>query len=266
MSIIQAVGRNAPNQSDDVAIIQALLNLNEHLLHGLPLLTVDGSFGPRTQDTIDEFQRLEATPGETSGVIKPGSPTLTALLAPVDGLLTPRVLQALMPLSSMELAERYCAPLVTTMAAAQIDTPLRRAHFLAQLGHESGSLRYSSEIASGQKYEGRADLGNTSPGDGPRFKGRGLIQITGRANYTAYGKARGRDFITGNNPLLLATEPELAADCAGWFWTTRRLNAIADADDVEKITKRINGGRNGLPDRVRRLRIAKTVLIAPTSG
>jgi putative chitinase len=263
MSLTQAVGRNAPNLNDDVAVVQALLNLNEHLLHGLPLLTVDGSFGPRTQDTIEEFQRLVATPGSATGVIKPGSATLDVLLAPVDGVLTPRVLQVLMPLSTLELAERYCAPLVATMAAAQIDTPLRKAHFLAQLGHESGSLKFSSEIASGQKYEGRRDLGNTEPGDGPRFKGRGLIQITGRANYTAYGKARGRDFVTGNNPLLLATDPELAADCSGWFWTTRKLNPLADADDVERITKRINGGRNGLPDRIRRLRIAKTVLVPP---
>lgn len=261
MSITKSVGQNAPNNSDDVAIIQALLNLNDHLLHGLPFLSEDGAFGPRTQATISEFQRLVATPGSASGVVKPGSATLKALRAPVDGQLTPNVLQILMPLSTADVAERYFVPLMAAMAAAEISTPLRKAHFLAQLGHESGSLRFTSEIASGQQYEGRRDLGNNQPGDGPRFKGRGLIQITGRSNYTAYGKARTRDFLTGNNPLLLATDPMIAADCSGWFWSTRKLNTLADQDNLLKITKRINGGTNGLADRTRRLRIAKSILI-----
>src|SRR5512134_1807593 len=86
--------------------------------------------------------------------------------------------------------DRYFEPLAEAMPANDINTPLRIAHFLAQLGHESGDLRYSEELASGIAYEGRLDLGNTQPGDGMRFKGRGLIQLTGRANYTRYGQAR----------------------------------------------------------------------------
>lgn len=167
-----------------------------------------------------------------------------------------------MPLSSQEQADTFAAPLVAAMKANQINTPLRQAHFLAQLGHESGSLRYTAELASGAAYEGRTDLGNTQPGDGPRFKGRGLIQITGRTNYTNYGNDRGQDYITGLNPNLLATDPDIAADCSGWFWATRHLNELADNDDLLTITKRINGGTNGLDDRARRLKLAKCLLIS----
>jgi putative chitinase len=136
------------------------------------------------------------------------------------------------------------------------------AHLLAQVGHESGDLRFSEEIASGAAYEGRADLGNTQPGDGPRFKGRGLIQLTGRANYTAFGRDRNRDFITPENYRLIATDPNLAVDVAGWFWVKHGLNAFADADNVREITRRINGGFNGLDDRTARLARAKFFLLA----
>ena len=261
MSISAAVGKNAPNLGDDVAIIQALLNLNEHLLHGLPLLTEDGAFGPRTQATIEEFQRVAVTPGSSSGVIQPNSATLKTLRAAVDGTFSVSILQFVMPLCAAELAARYFAALEAAMAAVEVNTPLRCVHFLAQLGHESGSLRFAEEIASGEKYEGRKDLGNVVPGDGRRFKGRGLIQITGRSNYTAYGKARDRDFVSGNNFTLLATDPNIAADCSAWYWTTRKLNTLADKDDVSAITKKINGGFNGLDDRTRRLKLAKCLMI-----
>jgi predicted chitinase len=133
------------------------------------------------------------------------------------------------------------------MTRAQIATHLREAAFLAQLAHESGELRWLEELASGAAYEGRRDLGNTQPGDGKRFKGRGPIQITGRANYRAAGKAL---------DLPLVQRPELAAypqhgfDIATWFWTTRRLNALADQSAFRLITRRINGGMNGYADRL----------------
>jgi putative chitinase len=165
----------------------------------------------------------------------------------------------------MDLANKYFGPLTDAMNANQINTPLRQAHFLAQLGHESASMMFAAEIASGSAYEGRQDLGNTQPGDGMKFKGRGLIQITGRNNYTAYGKARSRDFVSGDNNLLLATDPNIAADCSGWFWATRNLNALADQDDVLAITKKINGGTNGLEDRTSRLKLAKCLLLPGTA-
>ena len=262
MCISKSVGLSAANQNDDVTLIQALLNLNLSLLPGIPFLPEDGVLGPHSQAVINQFQSLVATPGSASGVIDPGSATLTALRAAVPGQFGPDLLHILMPLSSEEQAAAFSAPLTAAMNVNQINTPLRMVHFLAQLGHESGSLRFTAELASGADYEGRTDLGNTQPGDGPRFKGRGLIQITGRTNYARYGKDRGQDYITGLNPDLLATDRNLAADCSGWFWATRHLNELADGDDLLGITKRINGGTNGLEDRARRLKLAKCLLLS----
>jgi len=159
--------------------------------------------------------------------------------------------------ASQGLIERYWNPLSTKMFAYSINTPLRMAHFLAQVGHESGELRYSEEIAGGDAYEGRLDLGNTQPGDGPRFKGRGLIQLTGRSNYAAYSKARGVDYTTVEGAKLLAADPVTAVDVACWFWARHNLNAFADQDDIVTITRRINGGLNGLDSRKAKLARAK---------
>ena len=123
---------------------------------------------------------------------------------------------------------------------------LRFAHFIAQLTHESGNFKYMQEIASGAAYEGRKDLGNVMAGDGVRFKGRGPIQLTGRANYQKYGRALGIDF--ESHPELVAM-PSIGLLVACKFWTVNGLNEIADKDDVLSITKKINGGTNGLSDR-----------------
>ena len=140
----------------------------------------------------------------------------------------------------------FLEPLNAAMREFHINTPVRQAAFLAQIAHESGELRYVKEIASGAAYEGRKDLGNTQSGDGMRYKGRGLIQITGRNNYAECGKALGVDLIT--NPELLETNG-LACRSAAWFWASRGLNDLADKGDFERITKRINGGYNGLKER-----------------
>lgn len=148
-------------------------------------------------------------------------------------------------------AAQYIDSLNAVMAKYHINTPLRMAHFLAQIAHESGELRYTEEIASGSAYDTGAkasSLGNTpqKDGDGQRYKGRGLIQLTGRANYTAFAKDTGCDCI--NHPELLAKLP-WSVETAGWFWKSRDLNAAADADAFITITKRINGGTNGLDSR-----------------
>lgn len=131
-----------------------------------------------------------------------------------------------------------------------IVTPKRQAAFIAQIGHESGQLRWVREIwgptAQQAGYEGRADLGNTVKGDGSKYRGRGLIQVTGRANYAACGEALGLDLI--DKPELLEL-PQHAAMSAAWFWATRGLNTLADQGEFVKITRRINGGTNGLADR-----------------
>ncbi|MFU8928323.1 glycoside hydrolase family 19 protein, partial [Acinetobacter puyangensis] len=126
-----------------------------------------------------------------------------------------------------------------------LDSELRFSHFLAQLAHESGNFKYMEEIASGSAYEGRADLGNTQKGDGTRYKGRGPIQLTGRANYRKYGQALGIDF--ENNPTIVAL-PSIGLLVACKYWLDNGLNALADKDDVTTITRRINGGLNGFDD------------------
>lgn len=128
----------------------------------------------------------------------------------------------------------------------EINTPLRMAAFLAQIGHESGRMQFVEEIGKGYAYEGRKDLGNIHKGDGKKFKGRGLIQITGRANYTEMSNDVGIDFVS--EPLMLAW-PEYAVMSACWFWHKRKLNALADKGEFKEITRRINGGYNGLEDR-----------------
>lgn len=154
-------------------------------------------------------------------------------------------LLAVMPYAKARI-DAFLEPLNMAMEEFDINSRMRKAAFLAQVGHESGQLRYVKELASGSAYEGREDLGNTQPGDGVRFKGRGLIQITGRNNYIACGKALALDLLT--KPELLE-EPESACRSAGWFWKTHGLNELADAGDFVRITKRINGGTNGLEDR-----------------
>ena len=157
-------------------------------------------------------------------------------------------LPKIMPYASRRAA-LYLGPLNDAMTEFGIDTPPRIAAFLSQIAHESGSLRYVREIADGKAYDGRAALGNTQPGDGPRFKGRGLIQITGRANYRACSVA-----LYGDERLL--DRPELLEDIvpacrsAAWFWQSRGLNALADRGEFKAITKVINGGFNGYEDRL----------------
>lgn len=153
------------------------------------------------------------------------------------------------------------APLITAAwSEFAINSPKRQAAWLAQIGWESGQLRYTEELGKESdfiKYEGRADLGNTELGDGAKFKGHGLIQITGRANHAACGAALGLDLIT--NPRLL-TEPIHATRSAAWFWASRGLNELADADRFGAITKRINGGYTHLDERIALWLAARRVL------
>ena len=147
--------------------------------------------------------------------------------------------------------------LVKYMAMFEITGKLRETAFLAQILHESGSLRYTREIASGAAYEGRKDLGNIFPGDGIRFPGRGLIQMTGRKNVEIYSKATGTDYI--NNPEWLE-RPRDATKSACWWWLNHGLNELADKSMFNLITKRINGGYNGLASRTLIYEKALTVL------
>ena len=144
----------------------------------------------------------------------------------------------------------FVPALNTAMSRYGIVGTVRVAAFIAQVGHESGQLRWVREIwgptAQQAAYEGRADLGNTQKGDGSKYRGRGLIQITGRANYAACGEALGLDLL--NRPELLE-QTQYAALSAAWFWSVNGLNTLADAGDLKGVTLRINGGLNGQTER-----------------
>lgn len=144
-----------------------------------------------------------------------------------------------------------------------INTPLRWAHYLAQIAHESAELRYSEEIASGKAYDtGKlaARLGNTpqADGDGQKYKGRGLIQLTGRNNYLSCKNDWKIDVLA--NPEILA-KPDGAVRSSMWFWWKKGLNILADRGEFDAITRRINGGTNGYAQRRRYLNNAYKVLI-----
>jgi len=145
----------------------------------------------------------------------------------------------------------------STLDKYNINSRLRIAHFMAQVTHECAGFRTTEEFASGAAYNGRKDLGNTHPGDGKRFKGRGFIQLTGRANYQHFGNILGIPL--ENNPEL-AAEPVTALLIACEYWRQHGISEVADRDDLIAATKRVNGGLNGLDDRRRYLVRAKAEL------
>lgn len=191
-------------------------------------------------------------------------------------------------LQKLGIDPKWLEPLNKTFEKYEINTPTRQAAFIGQCGHESANfktleenLNYSAkglmatwpsrfptiEIATqfernpekiaNKVYGGRADLGNTEDGDGWRFHGRGLIQLTGRSNYTVCGLALDKPF--AELPELVL-EPENATLSAGWFWNKRGLNALADAEDWTTMTRRINGGTIGLQDRINKIHKAMDIL------
>lgn len=211
------------------------------------------------------------------------------------------ILKQLFPKSTEENRAKYAMPLRMAMIRYNIDNPNRVRAFLAQIGHESGqlsavveNLNYSAKVlrsvfgkyfktdAEAEKYARKPEAianvvyanrlgnGSTASGDGWRYRGRGLIQLTGKANYDKatnemYALPMGVDFV--DEPELLAT-PEYAAQSAAWFWESNGLNALADQlggdDDTEvfkAITKRINGGYNGLDDRFALYERAKKAIV-----
>lgn len=246
-------------------------------------LAEDGKFGPRTEAALKSFQAARGLP--ETGILDPrslanlqsGGPRLDAT---AWGRHTPQIrdevgdsrnssrleaalskvppsmqagdvsasqLRQMVPGLSTERADQIAPYLNDAMRGAGINTTRQKAAFIAQLAHESGGFRHFEELASGRAYEGRRDLGNTQPGDGERFKGRGPIQLTGRSNYREAGRALGIDL--ENNPRL-ASSLDVGFKTAAWFWNSRGLNERADAGDFQGVTRRINGGYNGYSDRV----------------
>ncbi len=140
-----------------------------------------------------------------------------------------------------------------------VATRLRICHFLAQAAHETDGFRTLEEYGGPAyfiRYEGRRDLGNTQPGDGIRYHGRGIFQLTGRANYRRLSQLLGIDLETEPER---AKEPETSLRIAFAYWVERAINPAADADEIERVTRLINGGRNGLAERARYLAKAKQI-------
>lgn len=159
-------------------------------------------------------------------------------------------LRALGPRAKTDLISKLaeCAPSV--LEEYGINTELRATHFWAQAAHETGNFRYMAEIwgptDAQKRYEGRKDLGNTEVGDGFKYRGRGIFQLTGRSNYAEMSKKLGVDLVGHPDK---AMEPEIALRIACEYWKSRKLNGLADNDDIVGITKKINGGLNGIADR-----------------
>lgn len=266
--ITASVGRKGKNLDADVRLVQELLN--KRLPVPMAPVTVSGKVDDQTIAVIEEIQRRILNAITPDGRIDPGGNTFIAVVTgknpngPVDytsnpprGDLTLEELQLIMARLATAKAEAYLPTLNDAMREFEINKRLRQAAFIAQVAHESGEFRYMEEIASGAAYEGRKDLGNTEKGDGKRFKGRGPIQLTGRANY----KAAGADLNLKleDNPTVAAT-PEVGFRTAGWFWKKHDLNSLADNGRFKQITKVINGGYNGLTDREKYYKRALLIL------
>ena len=149
-------------------------------------------------------------------------------------ILTDENLRAIYDYSTKPNRDKYLPYLNKYWDVFQVNTKDRQAAFLAQVGHESGQLKYAEEVASGRAYEGRKDLGNVNPGDGMKFKGRGLIQVTGRANYKIFNEwLHKNNYLTINqsiidNPEIVSLNPEIAVLSAFWYWDLHKLNNLAD--------------------------------------
>lgn len=179
-------------------------------------------------------------------------------------------LQTMFPHIKLAIRQIYAVQFNKWLPIYAINTPERLAAFFAQIGHESGGLQYTAELwgptPQQLKYEPPSELagrlGNTLPGDGKLFRGRGLIQITGRHNYAELSRALEFNFIEQPRQLVTC---QWAVKSACWWWQDRKLNELADLNNLEsfrKITRIINGGYNGLEDRVERWQVAKKIFLA----
>lgn len=167
------------------------------------------------------------------------------------------VLKRITPSGNPMILKGVADAMPNVINVAKLTTQQRQAYFLGQCGEESDGFKTVTEYASGKEYEGRHDLGNTQAGDGPRYKGRGVIQLTGRSNYARYGKELGLDLV--RNPPLAGAFPT-AVLVAALYWEDHGLNAYADRGDIVGVTKKVNGGTNGIDMRRRYTSLAAAAI------
>lgn len=213
---------------------------------------IDGAWGAKTKGALVSFQAAKGLTAD--GVLAPKTiaalQAATAEMRPASVAAKPASAPAVTAATLSALSRAcgaFASPVVAQgiadnsewLAKGGIDTPARLAEFLAQACLETDYFRVLEEYASGAAYEGRKDLGNTIAGDGKRFKGRGIFQCTGRANYTAYGKRLGVDLV--KEPAL-AARPDISVRIAVLYWNDKGLNAYADRADTKAISRAINRG------------------------
>jgi predicted chitinase len=221
--------------------------------------TVEGEICPAAADVIPFTEggvvgHVESGgPAEHNpGAVAPASVRDQLPAIPHGSDVSAEQLVAIMPNLPMDQARQYAPALNAAMREGNITTSGRRAAFLSQLAHESCEFRYLEELGDDHYFhqydpgQPNAAAGNTQPGDGPRYHGRGPIQLTGRANYRAAGQALGLD-LEGDPGL--AARPDIGFRIAQWYWTSRNINALADAGDFAAVTRAVNGGYNGLESR-----------------
>jgi predicted chitinase len=226
------------DQSGTVSLGQTV-----HPLQAVAMASAPGAAAPAPAG-LERFSSDFAAPRPAAPAPAAPAPASPALAVTI----TAAELERIVPTMSHAKAEAYAGPINQAMQQYGINTKAREAAFLGQIAEETDGFNTLTEYASGAEYNGRCkDLGNCSPGDGQRYKGRGAIQLTGKANYERAGKAFGLDLV--NHPEL-AAQPDVAFKIAGWYWDNHGLNALADKGDFRDITTRINGGQNGEATRV----------------
>jgi len=228
--------KNGSN-NEDVKKIQRLLGLKD-----------DGNFGDKTEIAVKKWQKENGL--KDDGIV--GDTTWDKMFPKLVIVNKIDIDNSDLNLSKLKgaIPDNVLAQIPETAKRYNITTVLRLAHFLAQCAHESGNFKWVVEFASGKAYEGRKDLGNTEPGDGVKFKGRGYIQLTGRANYTKFTAFCGEDCVT--NPDLVATKYPMMS--AAYFFNNVKLWPICDKGSdvatITAVTRKVNGGTNGLDDRI----------------
>ena len=227
------------SKGDDVKKIQKKLGLKD-----------DGSFGPLTETAVKKWQKENGLTDD--GIV--GNTTWNKMFNVYmvnEDVVVPVVEGLSLDKLKGHIPDSVLNQIPEAATKFNITTNLRLAHFLSQCAHESGNWKFKVELASGKAYEGRKDLGNIHPGDGVKYKGRGFVQTTGRANYEKFSKFIGEDCVA--NPNLISDKYPLAS--AGFFFNSNKLWTICDLGStdevVKKVTKRVNGGYNGLAERLK---------------